>query len=74
MKITSINQLDKNGSYTYADYLTWRFEQMVELIKGKLFIMIPAPAERHQRISALLSGEIFTYFKSHPCNFYSAPF
>jgi Uma2 family endonuclease len=74
MQITSVNQLDKNGNYTYADYLTWRFDQMVEIIKGKLFIMSPAPAERHQRIATLLSTEVGIYFKNHPCNFYIAPF
>ena len=25
------------GSYTYADYLTWQMDEMVELIKGKIF-------------------------------------
>ncbi|NJL45549.1 MAG: Uma2 family endonuclease, partial [Leptolyngbyaceae cyanobacterium SM2_3_12] len=41
--LTNINDLDLNGTYTYADYLTWRFEQSVELIKGKIFPMTPAP-------------------------------
>lgn len=35
--ITDLSELDPNGTYTYADYLTWRFEQSVELIKGKIF-------------------------------------
>lgn len=25
------------GHYTYADYLTWQMDEMVELIKGKIF-------------------------------------
>lgn len=25
------------GRYTYADYLTWEMDEMVELIKGKVF-------------------------------------
>ena len=29
-----------NGIYSYADYLSWRFEQAVELIKGKI---LPKP-------------------------------
>ena len=33
--ITDINLLDLNKSYTYTDYLTWQFDEMVELIKGK---------------------------------------
>ncbi len=40
--ITDINQLDLSKSYTYAEYLTWQFEEMVELIKGKIFKMSPS--------------------------------
>ena len=74
MAITSIEQLDKNGRYTYADYLTWQFEQMVELIKGKLFILSPAPASRHQSISSGLIGQIIPYFLKHQCRAFHAPF
>ena len=31
MPITSISQLDPNGTYSYADYLTWQFTELVEL-------------------------------------------
>jgi Uma2 family endonuclease len=74
MAITSIKQLDPNGTYTYADYLTWRFEQMVELIKGKLFIMSPAPASRHQQISSGLLSRILPPFDNQKCTVYHAPF
>ena len=33
-KVTDFSQLDLNKTYTYADYLTWRFQERVELIKG----------------------------------------
>jgi Uma2 family endonuclease len=72
--ITNINQLDLKATYTYADYLTWRLEEIVELIKGKLYIMSPAPASYHQKISGKIFGEMYTYFKNHPCNLFSAPF
>ncbi|MBP6431609.1 MAG: Uma2 family endonuclease [Ferruginibacter sp.] len=74
MAITSVKQLDPNGTYTYADYLTWRFEQMVEIIKGKLFIMSPAPASKHQQISMVLTGEMYLNFRNQPCKMYTAPF
>jgi hypothetical protein len=32
--ITDIHSLDPNGTYTYADYLKWRFDEQVEIIKG----------------------------------------
>src|SRR5579875_1683684 len=72
--ITNISQLDPNKTYSYADYLTWRFDEMVELIKGKLFIQSPAPAERHQRIIGNLYGCIWNYFFKKDCSAYIAPF
>jgi len=32
--ITDFNQLDLNKRYSYADYLTWMFDDRVELFKG----------------------------------------
>ena len=74
MVITNINQLDVNGTYTYADYLLWRFKEQVELLRGKLFKMSPAPREIHQRVSMRLSGELYAFFKERTCRLYSAPF
>ncbi|WP_027001886.1 Uma2 family endonuclease [Hugenholtzia roseola] len=72
--ITDINDLDLNGTYTYADYLTWRFEQSVELIKGKIFKMSPAPSRKHQKISGKLYVKVFMAFQKNACEVYSAPF
>ena len=72
--ITDISQLDPNKTYSYADYLTWRFDDMVELIKGKLFIQSPASAERHQRIISNLHGYIWNHFHKKDCSVYIAPF
>ncbi len=72
--ITDINQLDVNKKYTYADYLTWRFKERVELIKGKLFKMSPAPKTRHQKVSNNINGEIWTFLKEKPCVVFTAPF
>ncbi len=74
MAITSIEQLDKNALYTYADYLTWQFDQMVELIRGKLYILSPAPAFRHQQISAGINAFVLPYFMDKQCNAFHAPF
>lgn len=72
--ITNINQLDMDGIYSYADYLLWKFEERVELIKGKIFKMSPAPSRRHQEVSGNLFGEIHNVFKGHKCKLYAAPF
>ena len=36
-EITRLDQLNPDGIYTYADYLTWKFKERVELINGKIY-------------------------------------
>ena len=72
-KITNIAQLDIEGVYTYADYLTWQFEQAVELIKGKILPMA-APSRKHQGVSWQLTLVIGNTFKDQICKAYAAPF
>ena len=40
--ITNISQLDLAKIYSYADYLTWMFQERLDLFKGKIFKMSPA--------------------------------
>lgn len=72
--MTKIDDLDLNGTYTYADYMEWAFDETIEIIKGKVFRMSPAPNLRHQRVSMKLTIEFGNYFKKHPCNLFAAPF
>ena len=73
--ITNIDQLDPvNGIYTYADYLMWKIKDRVEILKGKIFKMSPAPAISHQSISFNLSGLFFMYFHNKPCKVFASPF
>jgi len=72
--LTDLSELDLDGTYSYADYLLWRFEQSVELIKGKVFKMSPAPSVKHQRISMKFTRLLANYFHGKPCDFFSAPF
>ena len=71
--ITHLSQLDPNGTYSYADYLTWHFEQALEVIKGRIFPMA-GPGRTHQRISWKLTASFDSFFKNHPCEAYAAPF
>ena len=66
--------LDLNKIYTYADYYKWKFEERVELIKGKIFKMSPAPGSTHQRISSHLHIAIGNYLSGKNCEVFSAPF
>jgi len=57
-----------NKSYTYSDYLKFEFDHMVELIRGKIFKMTPAPSSFHQEISTALIGRFFQFLKNKSCN------
>lgn len=54
---------DPSLSYTYADYMKWKFEEQVELLKGRIFKMSPAPNSKHQQISIKLSSRIFNFLE-----------
>lgn len=72
--VTDINDLDPNGIYTYADYLTWRFDEYVELFRGRLRRMSPAPKRRHQDIAGNIFFELKSALRRKRCKVYSAPF
>lgn len=72
--VTNFNDLDLNGTYTYADYLKWRFEERLELFRGKIFRMSPAPNRYHQDISGNLYFSLAKVLKKGNCNLYAAPF
>lgn len=68
------SDLDVNKTYTYADYVKWAFDERLELIKGKIFKMSPAPGSVHQRISLRLSRWIGNYLEGKSCEAFTAPF
>lgn len=63
------------GMYSYADYLTWQFEEVVELIRGKIFKKAAAaPRRLHQKVSGELSYRLTGFLKGQKCQVYAAPF
>ena len=68
--------LDLGKTYTYADYLLWPFSERVELIKGRIFKMSPAPSAGHQQISSRLLKRMFHFFGDgrNGCQVFHAPF
>lgn len=71
---TEFSQLDSNKIYSYADYLTWHIKEAVELIKGKVMLMSPAPNVKHQTISGNLHGICYSFFHHKKCRLFVAPF
>jgi Uma2 family endonuclease len=72
--ITSISQLDLNKKYTYADYLTWQFDEMVELENGVIIRRIPVPMRWHQEYLGNIFFKFHTYFKNKTSEIYKYPF
>jgi Uma2 family endonuclease len=69
-----LSDLDINKTYTYADYLKWTFDERLELIKGKIFKMTPAPNSRHQVVSGVVFGELYNFLRKKTCKAFCAPF
>ncbi len=72
--ITKLSDLDLNETYSYADYLLWQFQERVELIKGRIFEMSPAPSRKHQVVLRILNRYLDRYFEHKSCGLYFAPF
>ena len=67
-------ELDLNKLYTYADYYKWQFEERVELIKGRIFKMSPAPNTFHQEITGDIFNALKNFLSKNPCKVFIAPF
>ena len=72
--ITSLEQLDLNKRYTVADHMSWRFKERVELIKGLIYKMSPAPSRRHHAISRELLIEIGLHLRGSKSQVFGGPF
>jgi Uma2 family endonuclease len=75
MEIVQINQLDFSKVYSYADYLSWKFAERVELIKGYILPMA-APKVSHQKISVNLIIYLAAHLNEQAgnCQLFHAPF
>ncbi|MBK9257074.1 MAG: Uma2 family endonuclease [Saprospiraceae bacterium] len=65
--------IDYNKVYTYGDYLKLEIDEMVEIIRGKIFRMSPAPRIKHQDINGNLHSIIHTFLRGKQCRVYHPP-
>ncbi|GGI25007.1 Uma2 family endonuclease [Pedobacter mendelii] len=72
--VMQFNDIDASLTYSYANYLNWLFEERVELIKGKIFKMSPAPSRVHQEIAMNLLKPFLNFLDGKLFKVYSAPF
>ena len=61
------------NAYTYADYINFSFDYMVELIRGRIYKMTPAPSSRHQIVAGNLHYLMRANFTEKNCQIFIAP-
>ncbi len=66
--LTSLDQLDFSGRYTYADYCAWQFEERVELLHGRP-VLIPKTGTLHQYVSGQVIFRIAQHLYSQERRF-----
>ena len=73
-KVLSFDDIDLSLTYSYAHYLNWMFDERVELIKGQVYKMSPAPSRFHQQVTVNILRGLINYLENKPCKVYPAPF
>ena len=68
--------IDPIKTYTYKDYILYDENERIEIIKGEIINMSPAPSRIHQKIILKLSTQIENYIASSnvSCEVYPSPF
>jgi Uma2 family endonuclease len=68
-----VEEPDPSFSYTYADYMGWKFLERLELIRGRIF-RLSAPSFNHAAVSVNLTVRLYNFLKPNPCFVFAAPF
>lgn len=72
-KYSLVEEPDPSVQYTYADYLQWKFEERLELFRGRI-LRLAAPNTTHQTIAGNLTACVITALKSNQCRAFPVPF
>jgi len=70
---SKVEEPDPSVTYTYADYLQWKFEERLELFRGRIF-RLAAPNTKHQVLVRNLTAEFVFLLKGKKCQAFPAPF
>lgn len=61
-------------TYSYADYLEWKFKERLELINGHIY-KLSAPSTKHQQVTGKLFVKIYNHFQGYKtCKVFVSPF
>jgi len=67
-----IDDFDKNGKYTYAEYLLWDNSERCQLIDGEIYMMA-SPSVAHQALLMGLSSKFDNWLQGKPCRVFASP-
>ncbi len=59
--------VERNGGYTYADYLTWSDDERWEIIDGVAYNMSPSPTPVHQEALLDLGAQLRSFLRGKTC-------
>lgn len=65
--------IDYKKVYTYADYLKLEIDEMVEIIRGKIFRMCAAPRTKHQIINGNIYYRLRQQLEGQNCKVFNSP-
>jgi hypothetical protein len=68
-----VEEPDPSYTYTYADYMEWKFKERLELFRGKIF-KLAAPNTLHQVVGGKLYYEMYGFLIGKVCSVFKAPF
>ena len=71
---STLNEVDFSAIYSYADYMRFAFDERMEIIKGRLFQMSPAPSRYHQKSFGSIFSSLYNFLEGQKCEVYGAPF
>ena len=64
---------EKHERFTFADCLSWKEDERIEIIDGEAFMMAP-PSRIHQEVSMAISAQLYNFLEGKRCKVYHAPF
>lgn len=65
--------LAEKTQYTFADFLSWNENELIEIINGEAFMMA-TPSSRHQEICFEIGRQLGNFLEGKTCKVYPAPF
>jgi Uma2 family endonuclease len=68
-----VEEPDPSLTYTYADYMKWKFLERLELLRGKIF-QLAAANTIHQKVALRLGSDLHVFLKGKTCQVFIAPY